>query len=138
MRQNLLLGSCSLFSKDLRAVPNQMATQPLFFSIDDTMVEKKGEKFEFCSRLFDHAAHNGSNYLNGHCIVSILLSFPVLADDFIRYLSVPLGYRLWDKKQIKLEIAAEMVRYTLDNIESDRQVFLLCDSWYPKVWLHDL
>lgn len=119
-------------SKALRTVPDQLAAQPLFLSIDDTMVEKKGEKFELCSRLFDHAAHNGSNYLNGHCMVSILLSFPVLAGDSIRYLSVPLGYRLWDKKQTKLEIAAEMVRHALDNIDPDRQVFLLCDSWYPK------
>jgi len=31
--------------------------------------------------------------------VNILLSFPVLADDSIRYLSVPLGYWLWDKNR---------------------------------------
>ena len=119
-------------SKALRTVPGQLAAQPLFLSIDDTMVEKEGDKFELRSRLFDHAAHNGSNYLNGHCMVSILLSFPVLADGSIRYLSVPLGYRLWDKKQTKLEIAAEMVRGAMDNAGPDRQVFLLCDSWYPK------
>ena len=65
-------------------------------------------------------------------MVSILLSFPVLVDGSIRYLSVPLGYRLWDKKQTKLEIAAGMVRHAMDNIGPDRQVFLLCDSWYPK------
>ncbi len=49
-------------SKALRAVPGQLTAQPLFFSIDDTMVEKEGEKFELRSKLFDHAAHNGSNY----------------------------------------------------------------------------
>ena len=119
-------------SKALRAVPEQPAVQPLFLSIDDAMVEKEGKKFELCSRLFDHAAHNGSNYLNGHCMVSILLSFPVLAGGSIRYLSVPLGYRLWDKRQTKLEIAAGMVRHAMDNIGPDRQVFLLCDSRYPK------
>lgn len=119
-------------SKALRVVPGQLAAQPLFLSIDDTMVEKEGEKFELCARLFDHAAHNGFNYLNGHCMVSILLSFPVLVDGSIRYLSVPLGYRLWDKKQTKLEIAAGMARHAMDNIAPDRQVFLLCDSWYPK------
>lgn len=86
-------------SKALKLVPSQLPTQPLFLSIDDTMGEKKGEKFELCSRLFDHAAHNGSNYLNGHCMVNILLSFPVLADDSIRYLSVTLGYWLWDKNR---------------------------------------
>ncbi len=119
-------------SKALKAVPAQLEPQPLFLSIDDTMVEKKGEKFELRSKLFDHAAHNGSNYLNGHCMVSILLSFPVMADGSIRYLSVPLGYQLWDKKQTKLEIAAGMVRHAMDSIGPDRQVFLLCDSWYPK------
>ena len=91
-------------------------------------VEKEGEKFELRSKLFDHAAHNGSNYLNGHCMVSILLSFPVFADGAIRYLSVPLGYQLWDKKQTKLEIAAGMVRCAMNKIDPDRQVFLLCDS----------
>ncbi len=119
-------------SKALKAVPVHLAAQPLFLSIDDTMVEKEGDKFELRSRLFDHAAHNGSNYLDGHCMVSILLSFPVLADGSIRYLSVPPGYQLWDKKQTKLEIAAEMVRHAVDAIGPDRQVFLLCDSWYPK------
>ena len=78
-------------SKAVRVIPDTLAEQPLFLSIDDTMVEKFGKKFELCSELFDHAAHNGSNYLNGHCIVSILLSFPVLKDGQIQYLSVPLG-----------------------------------------------
>lgn len=53
-------------------------------------------------------------------MVSILLSFPVLAGGSIRYLSVPLGYRLWDKKQTKLEIAAEMIRHAMDSVGSDR------------------
>lgn len=119
-------------SKALRTVPDQLKGQPLFLSIDDTMVEKEGSKFELRSRLFDHAAHNGSNYLNGHCMVSTLLSFPVMAGGSIRYLSVPLGYQLWDKGQTKLEIAAGMVRCAMERIGPDRQVFLLCDSWYPK------
>lgn len=74
-------------SKALRTMPDQLKGQPLFLSIDDTMVKKEGEKFELRSRLFDHAAHNGSNYLDGHCMVSILLSFPVMADGSIRCLS---------------------------------------------------
>ena len=119
-------------SKALGVVPSQLREQPLFLSVDDTMVEKEGGAFELRSRLYDHAAHNGSNYLDGHCMVSILLSFPALAGGLIRYLSVPLGYQLWDKKQTKLEIAAGMVRCAMDKIGSDRQVFLLCDSWYPK------
>ena len=33
--------------------------------------------FEDVSKLFDHAAHNGSNYLIGHCFVSLMLCFEV-------------------------------------------------------------
>lgn len=119
-------------SKAVRVVPDSLETQPLFLSIDDTMIEKFGKKFELCSKLFDHAAHNGSHYLNGHCMVSILLSFPVLKGGQIQYLSVPLGYRLWDKEKSKLAIATEMVRQAMGTIEPTRQVFLLCDSWYSK------
>ena len=80
-----------------------------------------------------------SYYLNGHYMVSILLLFPVLAGSSIRYLSVPpLGYRLWDKKQTKLKIAASMVRRAMESIDSDRQAFLRCDSRYPKGCVADL
>lgn len=119
-------------SKVVKVVPDSLETQPLFLSIDDTMVEKFAKKFELCSKLFDHAAHSGSNYQNDHCMVSILLSFRVLKNGQIQYLSVPLGYRLWDKEKSKLETAAEMVRQAMGVIGSSRQVFLLCDSWYPK------
>lgn len=90
--------------------------QLLFLSMDATMAEKKGEKFGLWSKLPDHAAHNGSNYLNGHCMISIMLPFLVLMDGPIRYLSVTLGYRLWVKKQTKLELAAEMVRQLVSKI----------------------
>lgn len=113
-------------SKVVKVVPDSLETQPLFLSIDDTMVEKFGKKFELCSKLFDHAAHNGSNYLNGHCMVSILLSFPVLKDGQIQYLSVPLGYRLWDKEKSKLETAAEMVRQAMGVIGSSSLCLCYC------------
>ncbi len=72
-----------MLSKILNAVLGQLAVQMLFFSIDDTMVEKESERSEPHSKFFDYAAHNGSNHLNGHCMVSILPSFPVLADGSI-------------------------------------------------------
>lgn len=105
---------------------------PWFLSIDIMTVEKEDKKFELCARLFEHAAHIGSNYLNGRCMVSVKLSFSVLSGGSIRYLSIPLGYRVLNKKQMKLEIAAEMVRRAVESIGLDRQVFLFCDSWYPK------
>ena len=58
------------------SVMDQEGQQPIVLSIDDTMIEKFGEKFDNCSKLFDHAAHNGSNYLNGHCFVSLMISVP--------------------------------------------------------------
>lgn len=89
-------------------------------------------KFQARSKLFDHAAHNGSNYLNGHCFVSIMLHIPLQSEDGIFYLPVPLGYRLWTKELSKLELAAGMVRSVMPELSSCGQVILLCDSWYPK------
>ena len=57
--------------------PDSLQKQPIFLCVDDTMVSKSGTKFENVSKLFDHAAHNGSSYLNGHCFVSIMLCIPV-------------------------------------------------------------
>ncbi len=119
-------------SKALHLIPDALQKQPLFLSIDDTMVEKFGKRFELCSRLYDHAAHNGSSYLNGHCMVSLLLSFPIFREGKILYLSIPLGYRLWDKEKSKLSLAAGSVQQAMKVIGGQRQVILLCDSWYPK------
>ena len=82
----------------LKLIPDSLQTQPVFLCVDDTMVSKFGTKFENVSKLFDHAAHNGSNYLNGHCFVSVMLCVPVWNRDKVSYLSVPLGYRMWHKK----------------------------------------
>ena len=79
-------------------IPDSLQTQPVFLCVDDTMVSKFGTKFENVSKLFDHAAHNGSNYLNGHCFVSVMLCVPVWNRDKVSYLSVPLGNRMWQKK----------------------------------------
>ena len=71
-------------SMALKLIPDSLKQQPVFLCIDDTMVSKFGKKF-------DHAAHNGSNYLNGHCFVSIMLCVPVWKNNKCVYLSVPLG-----------------------------------------------
>ncbi|NSD59237.1 transposase, partial [Enterocloster clostridioformis] len=93
---------------------------------------KFGRKFEDVSKLFDHAAHNGSNYLNGHCFVSLMLCVPIWSNRRIAYLAVPLGYRMWQKKQSKLELAAAMVRQVMPSFASQKNVIILCDSWYAK------
>lgn len=116
----------------LSCIPISLRDSSVFLSIDDTLVEKYGTKFQARSNLFDHAAHNGSNYLKGHCFVSLMLHVPLKSADGITYLSVPLGYRLWTKELSKLELAADMVRSVMTELSSCRQVILLCDSWYPK------
>lgn len=79
-----------------------------------------------------HAAHNGFNYLNGHCFVSLRLCIPVWNHDKISYLAVPLGYRIWKKKESKLKLVASMVRQIMSEFSQKKNVIILCDSWYMK------
>lgn len=120
----------------LNLIHKDLKTQPVFLCIDDTMVPKFGRKFEHVSKLFDHAVHNGSNYLNGHCFVSVMLCVPVWnhqkARPFISYLAVPLGYCMWQKKETKLELAASMVQQVMPEFQEQKNVIILCDSWYVK------
>ena len=116
----------------LKLIPERLRSQPVFLCIDDTMVAKFGKKFEDVSKLFDHAAHNGSNYLNGHCFVSLMLCVPVWRKYRIVYLAVPLGYRMWKKETSKLELAASMVRQVMPEFSEQKNVIILCDSWYAK------
>ncbi len=116
----------------LTLIPEDLRSQPVFLCIDDTMAPKFVKKFEDVSKLFDHAAHNGSNYLNGHCFVSLMLCIPVWNNGRISYLAVPLGYRMWQKKESKLELAASMVRQVMPGFKEKKNVIILCDSWYVK------
>ena len=116
----------------LNLIPLDLGSQPVFLCIDDTMVPKSGKKFEDVSKLFDHAAHNGSNYLNGHCFVSIMLCVPVWNQNRIRYVSLPLGYRMWLGSESKLKLAASMVRQAMPEPARKKNVIILCDSWYVK------
>lgn len=74
------------FYQYLRMISDSLATQPIFLCVDDTMVEKAGTRFENVSKLFDYAVHNCSNYLNGHCFVSIVLCIPVWKNDRMKYI----------------------------------------------------
>lgn len=116
----------------LNLIPGNLGSQPVFLCIDDTMVPKSGKKFEDVSKLFDHAAHNGSNYLNGHCFVSVMLCVPVWNQNQIRYVSIPLGYRMWLGSESKLKLAGSMVRQVMPELSGKKNVIILCDSWYVK------
>ncbi len=113
-------------SKAVRAVPSTLEDQPLFLSIDDTMVEKSGKHFDLCSKLYDHAAHNGFNYLNGYCVVRLLLSIPVYQDGKIFYLSVPVGYRLWDKEKICISYRAQRRKREPPSVLMEQKISFIC------------
>lgn len=115
----------------LKLLPTNI-NQPIILSIDDTMVEKYGSHFAYRSKLFDHAAHNGTNYLHGHCFVSLLLSIPILDNGKERYIHIPVGYRMWTKEKSKLDMAADLVRKVMEIVDKNQLVCLCCDSWYPK------
>ncbi len=48
-----------------------------------------------------------------------------------KYLAVPPGYRMWQKKKTKLE-AAYMIQQVMPEFQDPRNVIILCDSWYVK------
>ena len=52
--------------------------------------------------------------------------------DRISYLAVPLGYRMWQKKESKLELASAMVHQVMPEFHTQKNVIILCDSWYVK------
>ena len=46
--------------------------------------------------------------------------------------SVPLGYRMWQKKESKLELAASMIRQVMPEFHSKDHVIIPCDCWDTK------
>ena len=116
----------------LNLIPDTLKSQSVFLCVDDTMISKFREKIENVTKLFDHAAHNGSNYLKGRCFVSVMLCVPVWNNSKVSSLSVPLGYRMWQKTDSKLELAASMIRQVMPDFRKKKDVIILCDSWYVK------
>ena len=53
---------------------------------------------------------------------------PVWNGDKVSHLSVPLGYRMWQKKESKLELAASMIRQVIPEFHSKDHVIIPCDS----------
>ncbi len=115
----------SLISKD------DMRKTPVYLLIDDTLQPKFGETFENRYKLFDHAKHTGSSYINGHCIVSIAMRILLLKGDETNYITIPLGYKLYDKTSTKLQLAKKLIETVMPEL-SDVQVIVLCDSWFTK------
>ena len=111
--RNETLTNCSLRLQTAELacslIPAALQNESVFLSVDDTTVPKFGKKFDTVTLLHDHACHTGNPYVNGHSFVSLTLSVPVLSPHegnapLIRYLVVPIGYRMWTKEKTKLEI----------------------------------
>ena len=104
------------------------------------MISKFGRKFEDVSKLFDHAAHNGSNYLNGHCFVSLMLCVPIWSNRRIAYLAVPfaetaqefilykrsLGFKYADEPKCLSRFCRFSVEQDISEVEISR---VLAEKW---------
>jgi len=113
-------------------IPEELRGLPVFLIIDDTLQLKFGTHFECYQTMYDHAKHNGSLYMKGHCFVALMISVPVIVCKQIRYLSIPVGFHLRAKDENKLEIVAKMLDIAMEPLSEYPCVILLCDSWYPK------
>ena len=115
----------------LSLIPDELMELPIFLIVDDTLQAKFGTHFECYRTLFDHAKHNGTNYLKGHCFVALTIAVPVISQGEVRYLNIPVGYKLRNDES-KLKIASAMIESIMGELLSGKSVILLCDSWYPK------
>lgn len=117
----------------LSLLPSESKNRIVFLSIDDTILEKFGKKFEHIRILFDHSSHDSNKYKNAHCFVALMLSIPVKIGFKFFIISIPVQLRMWVKdEKTKHEIAAEMVEHVSALIGPETKKVLLCDSWYPK------
>ena len=110
----------------------KMEKLPVVLLLDDTLQAKFGTKFECYSTIFDHAKHNGSSYLKGHCFVALAVCVPVIIGNTMKYLTVPVRFRLKGDDENKLTIASAMITDAMKSLKNISTVILMCDSWYPK------
>lgn len=131
MKLNLNKLNLVTVSIALSLIPEELKKSTIFITIDDTLQAKYGDKFDCYTKLFDHSKKGKNKYMKGHCFVSVVLNIPLFHDGKVKYLSLPIGYRLYSGNQNKLEIASEMIESIMSKLE-EFQVILLCDSWYTK------
>ena len=118
--------------KAISLIDEKLSELPVLLLLDDTLQAKFGTKFECYSTIFDHAKHNGSSYLKGHCFVALAICVPVIIGNSVKYLTVPVRFRLRAEDENKLTIASEMITNAMKILRNISTVILLCDSWYPK------
>ena len=74
------------------------------------------EKIDCFSKFFDHAKRTDSSYLEGHCFVSLAMCIPIVIKGHIKYITIPVAYKLYDKLQTKLELDAEMIEIIMPKM----------------------
>jgi len=119
-------------NKAIALISESLKDLPVLLLLDDTLQAKFGTKFECYSTMFDHAKHQGSSYLKGHCFVALAVCVPVIVGKSIKYLTVPIRFRLKGENDNKLTVASEMICEAMKELSGVSSVILLCDSWYPK------
>ena len=125
------MASCTV-QKALSIIQPAMKNKAtIYLIIDDTLQPKFGEHFDCYGTLFDHAKHEGSHFIKGHCFVSLAMSIPIITNHHIKYITLPISCRLYDKSKTKLEMAAGMIEEIMPELK-DYQVIVLCDAWYTK------
>lgn len=113
-------------------IPEQYKqTSTIYLAIDDTLQPKFGEKFDNKYKLFDHAHRCGSCFVNAHQIVALTMSIPIYKNGEIKYITIPVGYKLFDKSVSKLELAKVLIHTIMPKL-TGFQVIILCDTWYTN------
>ena len=114
-----------------RVIPN-FKNEDIFLIIDDSLVPKFGTHFVGYKKHFDHCSRNNSSYLMGNSFVCCSISIPIkIIDNQLKYLTLPIGIKLYTRKESKLVIASNLIKIVME-VMTDSNVILLCDSWYTK------
>lgn len=95
--------------KAIALIDEKHAKLPVLLLLDDTLCAKFGTKFECCTTMFDHTQRNGSSYLRGHCFVALTICVPVAIGNEVKYLNIPVRFRMRGANESKIGIAAEMI-----------------------------
>ena len=110
-------------------IPETLRNYPIYLVIDDTIVGKFGTHFDDYSKLHDHCRRNGTDYIFGHCYVTLVMLVPVYdlkEPGQVEYIRVPIDHRLWipkdDRKteedeRTKLEMAKKMIEELLEIVK---------------------
>ena len=117
-----------ILKKALALIPVKYSNHAIFLSIDDKIVEKYGTKFENCSEIFDH---NKNAFVNGYCLLSVVMTFPVEAYNITRLIKIPLRFKILipknklndDKEyKTKFDIYSEWLKEIIDIIEKKEKL----------------